>query len=636
MNEHIDITSLVEPCDMLLIVPPFSQLDRASLGVHVLQACARAAGFSVSVLYANLLFARWIGEHPYRSILMMPHPWLVGERLFARFAYDTPPLGHDQAAHVMEEYRKIIGEISVDDVAQTRTNAFRLEHGALFELERKAGLWLDALTPQLAHIAPAVVGATTMFEQTAPALALLRRVAAMRPEVTRIIGGANCEGEMAEGIHAIAPYVNHVFSGECEDALVDFLRAHAQGRLPEAPIVHGKPCTRLDDIPTPDYSEYYRQIEAWLPESTTFRKLTCIPYETSRGCWWGQKSHCTFCGLNGEGMGFREKSPERVLDDLRVMSSRYPSTLVTMADNIMPHKYYRSLLPRIRDELPPLNLFYELKSNLTLEHVRALAEAGIRSAQPGIESLSTGLLRLMAKGVSVSQNIAALRYARVFDISIRWNVLFGFPGDDLAFYRETLELMPLLRHLHTPSGDATPVAISRFSPYFFRPDDYGIRNMHAVQSYRDVLPQDAPLEKVAYYFDCDFPSASREKNDVIPAIQREIDAWVKAWSGPASERPVLHVSARGEGYDLTDTRGLGGPTVERIGAQQAEIALTGRLPADADASVYTWALARKVVVERDATYVPLAVADYALLHRMEQRRPSLRDQTRLAAGERAR
>ena len=101
MNDPIDIAALVEPCDLLLVVPPFSPLDRAGLGVHVLQACARKAGFKVSVLYANLLFARHIGERTYRSILMVPHSWLLGERLFARLAYDTPPLGHDRGGNVM-------------------------------------------------------------------------------------------------------------------------------------------------------------------------------------------------------------------------------------------------------------------------------------------------------------------------------------------------------------------------------------------------------------------------------------------------------------------------------------------------------------------------------------------------------
>ena len=54
------------------------------------------------------------------------------------------------------------------------------------------------------------------------------------------------------------------------------------------------------------------------PEQTTVlrRVVPTLLFETSRGCWWGAKSHCTFCGLNGETMAFRSKSPRRALDEL--------------------------------------------------------------------------------------------------------------------------------------------------------------------------------------------------------------------------------------------------------------------------------------------------------------------------------
>ena len=39
-------------------------------------------------------------------------------------------------------------------------------------------------------------------------------------------------------------------------------------------------------------------------------------FETSRGCWWGERMHCTFCGLNGATMSYRSKSPRRAVDEL--------------------------------------------------------------------------------------------------------------------------------------------------------------------------------------------------------------------------------------------------------------------------------------------------------------------------------
>ena len=54
-------------------------------------------------------------------------------------------------------------------------------------------------------------------------------------------------------------------------------------------------------------------------------------------------------------------------------------------------------------------MFYEVKSNLRKEDVRQLREAGVVAIQPGIESLSDEVLRIMRKGVSALQNIQLLK-----------------------------------------------------------------------------------------------------------------------------------------------------------------------------------------------------------------------------------
>src|SRR5207237_3798341 len=112
-------------------------------------------------------------------------------------------------------------------------------------------------------------------------------------------------------------------------------------------------------------------------------KQIWLPWETSRGCWWGQKRHCTFCGLNGEGMEFRARSADRTIADLQDLLARYPECNIAMSDNIMPHSYFRTVLPQLALIRPKAEIFYEQKANLTLQKVRALARAGITRIQPG-------------------------------------------------------------------------------------------------------------------------------------------------------------------------------------------------------------------------------------------------------------
>ena len=88
-----DLVRLIGAGDLLLIVPPFAAADRASLAAHLLQACARRAGFKVRILYANMVLAAEIGWSHYNAICdrkVGPPNLLVGERLFSGCAHGQP------------------------------------------------------------------------------------------------------------------------------------------------------------------------------------------------------------------------------------------------------------------------------------------------------------------------------------------------------------------------------------------------------------------------------------------------------------------------------------------------------------------------------------------------------------------
>ena len=141
-----------------------------------------------------------------------------------------------------------------------------------------------------------------------------------------------------------------------------------------------------------------------------------------------------------------------------------------MIDNILPHSYFRTVLPRLAEELPPVRIFYETKSNLNLEQVQLLRRAGVDRIQPGIEALSSSLLRRMKKGVLARQNLALLRYARAPGLALTWNLLCEFPGDQREDYEATLALIPLIHHLSprpacTPSASIALAHIMRMRPH---------------------------------------------------------------------------------------------------------------------------------------------------------------------------
>jgi ribosomal peptide maturation radical SAM protein 1 len=599
------LRALFQGGDALIIVPPLAALDWPALGAHLIQACAKQDHYNVSVLYANLMLAAEIGEPSYNKICNSPFGWLAGERLFAAAAFAVPSPKEQEInndVHCLRTSRSFFQDSDFTEIQN---------------IERVMGQWMDDLAGEILKLDFRIIGCSTLFQQTAASVALLNRIKKLRSEIVTIIGGANCEGEMAEGLLSTGTSIDYVFSGESEIAFPKLLRDLQAGSPPSERIIQGEPCRDMNLVPSPDYSDYYRQYEQFLPESyQAAAERMWLSYESSRGCWWGQKHHCTFCGLNGNGMTFRAKSPDCLIEDLKGLLKKHPSKMVLMTDNIMPYQYFRDVIPRIAAELPGLQIFYEQKSNLSLANVMALERAGVSLIQPGIESLNSSILKLMDKGVSARQNIALLRYARSLGLSLAWNLIYGLPNDRISDYEQMFSLLPLLRHLQPPSG-LWPLAIDRFSPYYDFPEKYGLSNVRPWKIYSSILPPSANIAKVAYHFTAEYRSESLEHPEAISEFSSQVEDWRAAWETNNAAPPLLTITAlTNDQFLLLDTRGLPeSKEISFITREQARVALAGhRSPVTPEVE---WALARQVAIELDSTVVPLATAEPELIQEFE-------------------
>ncbi|MBT3224162.1 MAG: RiPP maturation radical SAM protein 1, partial [Proteobacteria bacterium] len=399
--------------------------------------------------------------------------------------------------------------------------------------------------------------------------------------------------------------VDFVFAGESEVTFVDFLQSI--GKEPPERIIRGLPVENLDDLPTPDFADYFEQVKPIMGQVPLW-----LLYESSRGCWWGSKNHCPFCGIDKKRMGFRQKSPDRVVQQLTQILANSPTHRVCMTDNIMPHQFHKTLIPRLPLEVPRLRLFYEQKANLSLEQVGNLQRAGCMTIQPGIEALQSDILGLINKGVSPRQNLALLRYARIVGLQLKWNLLWGFPKDLLQSYLETETLLPLLHHLPPPQALAH-MHLDRFSPYVDNPEQYGISNLRPFPGYGEVFPPEADLDRLAYHFEASYPSGSEEAPEVMVRLLDKVWRWRRAWEQHA---PALELRRIGVGsFVLMDTRGLGQNPCFYLNQSQAEAVLVGGPLGQAKAS--KWAIRNRFAVELDGWCVPLATSTYELLAEFE-------------------
>ncbi len=552
-----------------LVAMPFLATQSPSIQLGLLKAIAAARGFDVSTWHLNLDFAAQIGHAPYDNLCACG-PNRLGEWLFARAAFgaDAPDSEDALLDDVGEDYFERLGKDGL-----TRERLATIRH---VDVE----IYLDHLMATIPWSDFAVVGFTSSFEQNAASFALARRLKLRYPSLITVFGGANFDGDMGREWVRSIECVDYAVVGEGDQAFPELLAALRTGD--DAAAVPGVICRRdgavtatrtrpstqrLEASPVPDYHEYFSRLDALAILPPKMRRGVRVPFEGARGCWWGAKHHCTFCGLNGSNMSFRSKSPEKVISELAELARRHGIFNFFAVDNIVDTGFYKSFFPVLRASGSDYEFFFEVKSNLTRAQVRTLHEGGVRQMQPGIESLSTPVLKLMRKGVTGIQNVNLLRWARYYDIYLAWNLLYGFPGETEADYAEQAALLPLLAHLQPPNSAATRIAMQRFSPIHQDRKSFPARWMHPSKNYQQVYPANVNLNEAVYYFDYELENTLPES--AYDDTHEQVERWRDGWQ--SSPQPRMSFRHAPGFVEIEDRRKPKQPRAYRISGVEADL-----------------------------------------------------------------
>jgi ribosomal peptide maturation radical SAM protein 1 len=557
-----------------LVNMPLSNLSAPTLALTQLRAVAHERfgdALSMDIHYLSHDFAHYLGVDAYLELNAFTHHASgLGEWFFRQVAY--PELPENADAYFGRYYpqhdprNRMIKEVV---------------------LAKRVGLaaHFDAMIDKYGLDAVDAVGFTSMFSQNVANLGMARRIKERNPNVVVMVGGANCEGIMGRALIEVAPVVDLVFSGPSLKSFPDVVGCLMAGDTegihrvngvftrrnhvvesgcgtPGAALTEGSPEVRMfgEERDLNDYVEldYDAFLDAYETNFPGMGKAT-LYFETSRGCWWGERAHCTFCGLNGSTISYRSMRIDlahRLLGSLFHYQGR--CSQLSSVDNILPKSYFGEFLPFL-DTPPDMELFYEVKADLDEADFIALRKARVMRIQPGIEALNTSTLKLMRKGTSSFQNIMFLANAVRYGIEPAWNLLIGFPGEELEIYEKYLVDLPLLTHLFPPGG-VFPVRFDRFSPYFDEVDRYQL-DLHPLDWYPLTYPFEAGvLFDLAYYFSDHNFSARYATNAarMVAKLRDKVDRWTRLWVQPEELRPRLELRERdGEGFIFDSRTGSG-------------------------------------------------------------------------------
>jgi hypothetical protein len=166
----------------------------------------------------------------------------------------------------------------------------------------------------------------------------------------------------------------------------------------------------------------------------------------------------------------------------------------------------------------------------------------------------------MDKGVTPTQNIVCLKWSLYYHVMVSWNVLLGFPGETNEDYERQLDLIPSLLHLQPPEATGK-FWLQRFSPYFTRPHEYGVRITGPGMAYEYVYDaRQVALKKIAYDFEYEL-----DNWPVDPHLYQELVAAIESWQRmhKSGDRPFLYYSKAPNYVTVYDGRNPKTPTRRR-------------------------------------------------------------------------
>lgn len=551
--------------ETVLLSPPYDFPPRPSLALSIFKACLSRDGITSITLYPMFRMSQLLGADTILSMYRMPPKAMFEEYMFSHLT----GIKALDAVSDMDEY--------IDYVCSLKPGLLR---GHVRECVRKgvdaAGQITEEVAREIVRISPKVLAVSSVFYQLNASLAIIRRVKELCPGIRTLIGGPNCMGDAGEAILRYFPGVDAVFFGEGDEVFSETIRALEDGAslpygaLRLADLERGKlsgdelpfRITKdMNTIPIPDYGDFM----PYLSEITEdIAKLFFMGYgpdlnpvlltEGSRGCWWGQKKPCSFCGLNGLKNVYRMRTSERIFEELITQYRRYDIRDFELTDNVIPSRFIGELLPLIEQSGIQFRFFAEVKPIFTEEEMFALRRAGFVNLQAGIETLNDHLLELLNKGGSLANNIRFLKCYRHTGIKAYWNMLLGIPGEQVEDYEEMLSLIPLLFHLQPPTG-YTEVCFERRGAYVQDQERFNVK-MVPMPGYRFLYGDNKDaIDMLAQHFEDVGEEAERMRIQTRPYYDRIVDL-IRQWGREYWKKESCHLimQDRTDYLVMTDTR----------------------------------------------------------------------------------
>lgn len=241
---------------------------------------------------------------------------------------------------------------------------------------------------------------------------------------------------------------------------------------------------RQAQVGTPDYSDlllkdYISVIEIVNPMHRLWSDGRWNKLTMAHGCYWGK---CTFCDISLDYIKIYEPvTAKQIVDRMETLIAQTGETGFHFVDEAAPPALMREVaLEILRRKLTVswwTNIRFE--KSFTKDLCRLLKTSGCIAVSGGLEVASDRLLKLIEKGVTVSQVARVNKNFTEAGILVHAYLMYGFPTQTA---QETIDSLEMVRQLFElgimQSGYWHQFAMTAHSPIGMNPLDYKVTKLN--------------------------------------------------------------------------------------------------------------------------------------------------------------
>jgi anaerobic magnesium-protoporphyrin IX monomethyl ester cyclase len=298
---------------------------------------------------------------------------------------------------------------------------------------------------------PDIIGFSVKTATMQDARNLAQQIKDLLPKMSIVVGGPHTKLAWRELV--TEPWFDVIFVGEGEQVLPTICKRLAANESTEdlpgvatrcnfknfkdgfrlnRPLVAA---ADLNILPFPEYDIFPKNVRESIRKS--------YPLVTSRGCVYS----CTYCSVPEiSGKGFRKRSPQSIIEELRWAKQKYGTTHFEIIDDVfnLDIKRCKEICHALIEG--DLGMTWSCPNGLRADRIdQELAElmfqSGCQSVNVGVESADPKILASVKKGETIEDIERGIRTFQEAGISVNGYFIIGLPGDSFKTQERSVEFV---------------------------------------------------------------------------------------------------------------------------------------------------------------------------------------------------